>query len=213
MGLLFGLLALFVWGAWTGRVTEESMKALVAAGGVWSPLLFIVVGTIAPLAWIPRMMTSIVAGALFGFWAGSSLALIGGAGGALAGYWLGRKLGHDYVMKKVGPKGQRVAAFMARHGFVAISLGRISPITNCEAISLGSGLLAVPMRVYIPSTIVGMAPGSLLYAGFGSAVLSEEGWTSTTVSIIAAVVLSVITGWWLWRMWKRDQAELQSTSN
>lgn len=206
VGLLLALLALFAWAVGTGVLTEELLKGWVEAGGAWSPLVFVVIATIAPLAWVPRMMTSIVAGALFGLWVGAALALAGGVGGGMAGYWLGKKLGHDFVMAKIGPKGKRIADFLARRGFIAISLGRISPITNCEAISLGSGLLGVPMRVYVPSTIVGMAPGSLMYAAFGASVLDENGWTNTTVSIAVAVVLTAITGAWLWVMWRKDTA-------
>lgn len=207
VGLLLALLGLFVWAVGSGVLTEERLASWVEAGGAWSPLLFVVIATLAPLAWVPRMMTSIVAGALFGLWFGAALALAGGTGGALASYWLGKKLGHDFVMARIGPKGKRIADFLARRGFVAISLGRISPVTNCAAISLGSGLLGVPMRVYIPSTIVGMAPGALLYAAFGAAVLDQDGW-NTTASVIVAVVLAVLTGWWLWAMWKKDRAEM-----
>ena len=207
VALMLGLLAVSVWAAMTGRLTEEILQSWVAAGGVWSPIVFVVIATIAPLAWVPRMMTSIVAGALFGFAAGSVLALVGGIGGGLAGYWMGHSLGHDFVMKKIGPRGKAVADFLGRRGFLAIALGRISPITNCEAISLGSGLLGLPMRVYIPSTIVGMAPGSLLYAAFGSAVLSEDAAWTSAVSAVVALAMTAATGWWLWRMWKKDKAE------
>lgn len=210
VGLMLGLLAVSIWAALTGRLTEEILQEWVAAGGVWSPILFIVVATIAPLAWVPRMMTSIVAGALFGFAAGSVLALVGGIGGGLAGYWMGHSLGHGYVMAKIGPRGKTVAEFLGRRGFLAIALGRISPITNCEAISLGSGLLGLPMRVYIPSTVAGMLPGSLLYAAFGSAVLSEDAAWTTAASAVVALLMTAATGWWLWRMWKKDKAEQQA---
>lgn len=207
IGLMVGLLAVTAWAGYTGRLTEEKLQALVAAGGIWSPILFIVVATLAPLAWIPRMMTSIVAGALFGLAGGTLLALIGGLGGALAGYWMGHSLGHDYVMKKIGPRGKSVAEFLGRRGLPAIALGRISPITNCEAISLGSGLIGLPMRVYLPATIVGMIPGSFLYSAFGAAVLTEDAAWTTAVSATVAILMTAATVWWLWRMWKKDKAE------
>lgn len=208
LGLMLGPLAITGWAHFTGRLTTEDLEALVAAGGIWSPLLFVMIASVAPLVWVPRMMTSIAAGALFGFWAGAALALMGGFGGALAGYWLGHSLGHDFVMKKIGPRGKAISDFLARRGLVAIALGRISPVTNCEAISLGSGLIGLPMRVYIPSTIVGMLPGSLLYSAFGSSVVSQnDSWTGVALSVVLAFLMTAATGWWLWRMWKKDKAE------
>lgn len=209
VGLTVGLLAITIWAASTGRLTEEKLQALVAAGGIWSPILFVVIATLGPVAWVPRMMTSIVAGALFGLAGGSALALVGGVGGGLAGYGMGRSLGHDYVMKKIGPRGKAVAEFLGRRGLPAIALGRISPITNCAAISLGSGLIGLPLRIYVPATIVGMLPGSILYAAFGAAVLTEDAAWTSAVSGAVALVLAAGTGWWLWRMWLRDKAEQQ----
>lgn len=208
LGLMLGPLAITGWAHFTGRLTAEDLEALVAAGGMWSPLLFVLIASVAPLVWVPRMMTSIVAGALFGFWAGAALALLGGVGGALAGYWLGHSLGHDFVMKKIGPRGKAIADFLARRGLIAIALGRISPVTNCEAISLGSGLIGLPMRVYVPSTIIGMLPGSLLYSAFGSSVVAQDdSWTGVALSILVALLMTAGTGWWLWIMWKKDKAE------
>jgi len=208
LGLMLGPLAITGWAHFTGRLTAEDIESLVAAGGMWSPLVFVVIASVAPLVWVPRMMTSIAAGALFGFWAGAVLGLIGGVGGALAGYWMGHSLGHDFVMKKIGPRGKAIADFLARRGLVAIALGRISPVTNCEAISLGSGLLGLPMRVYIPSTIIGMLPGSLLYAAFGSSLMVQnDTWTGVALTVVVALLMTAGTGWWLWRMWKKDKAE------
>ena len=207
VALTAGLLGLSAWAVWTERLTEDSLRGVVEAGGVWSPAVFVVLASVLPMAWVPRMMISIVAGALFGFVAGSALALVGGVGGGVTTYYLGRTLGHDYVMKKIGPKGKAIAEFLARRGFPAIALGRISPVTNCTSISLGSGLVGLPLRVYVPATAAGMAPSAMLYAGFGSSVLTEDAAWVTAFTGAAALLLTVATGVWLWRMWKKDQAE------
>jgi uncharacterized membrane protein YdjX (TVP38/TMEM64 family) len=205
IGLMVSLLGLAIGGWATGRISRESVEALVEAGGPLSPVLFVVVATLLPIAWIPRMMTSIVAGAMFGFWLGALLALAGGFGGAISAYYMGHWLGHDFVMKKIGVKGKGVVDFLARNGFIAIALGRINPVMNCEAISLGSGLMGLPMRIYIPSTLAGMAPGSLLYSAFGSSVLTEDAAWGSVISATAAVLMTVATGWWLWVLWRRDK--------
>ena len=212
VGISTALLAGSIWAARAGYLTEETIRVFVERGGVWSPILFVVAATILPLMWVPRMMTSVVAGALFGFWTGTLLSLVGGLGGALAGYFMGWYFGHDYVMQKAGPFQRRLLGFIDDHAFTAIALLRICPVMNCELLSLGSGLTGVRMRVYITSSALGILPGSLLYAAFGSAVLGPDAAWVSLVSGILFVVLSAATGGWVVWMYRRDQQAARTVS-
>lgn len=204
IALSVGLLATTAVLASQGRLDAVAIQTFVARGGIWSPILYVFLAAFLHLAWVPRAVLTAAAAALFGFTLGAMLGLAGGLAGAMLGYALGNRLGHPYLDRKAGARGRLVLAFVSRHGFLAIVLGRVNPAMSCELVSLCAGLAAVPMRRYIPASIVGMLPGSILYAAFGASLVSRDtGWVMAS-SIAGFVVLSVVTGFWLWALWKRD---------
>lgn len=195
-----------------GRLDAAAIQAFVAKGGIWSPILYVFVAALLHIAWVPRAVLTAAAAALFGFTLGAVLGLAGGLLGAMIGYAMGKRLGHPYLDRKAGARGRLVLAFIARHGFLAIVLGRVNPAMSCELVSLCGGLAAVPMRRYVPASVVGMLPGSILYAAFGASIVAEDaGWVMAT-SIAGFVVLSVVTGVWLWALWKRDLRQKRADS-
>lgn len=197
-------LAVSAWLASRGLLTVDAIRGLVAQGGLWSPLLYLVLAAILPIGWVPRLVTTAVAGALFGFPLGCVLGLVGGVAGGMLGYAIGFQLGHPWVEAHAGPRGRKVLSFVARRGFAAIVLGRICPAMSCELISLGSGIAAIPMRTFVPATVVGMFPGSILYAALGASIV-EETHAVTLASVVVFGVLSLVTGIWIWRLWKLDE--------
>lgn len=204
IALSVGLLAATALLASQGRLDAAAIQSFVAKGGVLSPILYVVVATFLHIAWVPRSVLTAAAAALFGFTLGAVLGLAGGLLGAMIGYAMGKRLGHPYLDRKAGKRGRLVLAFISRHGFLAIVLGRVNPTMSCELVSLCGGLAAVPMRRYIAASVVGMLPGSVLYAAFGASIVAEDSGWGLGLSIAGFVVLSLVTGVWLWKLWKRD---------
>lgn len=201
------LLAASAWLAWRELLTFESIRALVAAGGIWSPVVYLVVASVLPVAWVPRALLTGVAAALFGFEFGALLGLAAGMGGAWLGYLLGKRLGHPYLQRSAGARGQRVLGFIARNGVPAVVLLRICPAMSCELVSLAGGLAAMPPRPYLLASLVGMLPGSILYAAFGSSLVGKDDAWVTITSLALFAGLSVVTVVWLRRIWRREASE------
>src|SRR2546428_511405 len=84
-----GALGVGLWLASRGELSTEAIRGLVAQGGLWSPLVYLVLATMLPIGWVPRFATTAVAGALFGFPLGVVLGLVGGVSGAMLGYAIG----------------------------------------------------------------------------------------------------------------------------
>lgn len=205
--LVTGLGALALTAHLAGWLTSEDIQALVEAGGTWSPLVYIVVASLLIVAWFPRSLLSMVAGALFGVSLGAVLALVMGATGALGGYYLGVKLGHPYLAQKAQDgRSRRIVEFIQRRGFWAVLACRVCPLVPSELISVTSGVTAIPLAHFVLASLLGMAPGAFLYAAFGASLLDPEGWTTTVASLAGFALLTLITGYFLVELWRRDRA-------
>ena len=213
--LLIALAILFALSSavalWCGWLTKENVRALVAQRGGWAPVAYVLLASLLGMAWVPRWLLTAVAGALFGIQNGALLGLMGGLGGALGGYVLGWKLGNPYVSHRTGNKRDktgRVFDFVSRHGFTAILLGRVCPAISCQLVSLSAGAAGISLVNFSAATVLGMAPGSLLYAAFGASILDPDSKGILVLSLLAFGILSLIAGTILWSMWKRDRIGL-----
>ncbi|MBW3551498.1 MAG: VTT domain-containing protein, partial [Proteobacteria bacterium] len=121
--------------------------------------------------------------------------------------------GNPYLERNAGKRGKQVLAFIGRHGFPAVVLLRICPAMSCELVSLAGGLAAMPPRTYLGASFVGMLPGSILYAAFGSSLVQkDDAWvTVTTVALFAALSLGTVV--WLRRIWRREASEAPATAD
>src|SRR3712207_5013501 len=84
----------------------ERIRSTVEAAGPWGPLVYIVLKVatmvIAPLSSAPLRMS---AGAIFGFWEGVLLTVLGGVLGGSANFWISRLIGRRLVARCVGASG------------------------------------------------------------------------------------------------------------
>ncbi len=174
--LLTALGVLAVLAHFRGWLTPEDIQELVAAGGAWSPLIYIVVASLLITAWFPRGLLSMVAGALFGTGFGAVLAQNMGSTGAMGGYLLGVKLGHPYLEHRAKDgRSKRIVEFIQRRGFWAVLACRVCPLVPSELISVTSGVTAIPFLHFVAASLIGMAPGAFLYAAFGASLLDPDG--------------------------------------
>ena len=192
------------YGMYCGFLTQSSIQSWVKSSRGWAPVIYVVIASVLNATWAPRWLTTVVAGALFGLVIGAMLALTAGVAGSIAAYVFGRKLGRPYLASHTSADKKRLAGFLRRHGFLAVFLTRVCPLVPCEIISLASGCLAVPAASFILATVLGMLPGSFLYAAFGSSLINDEGAWVKWGSLVGFGVLALITGIILARLWRRE---------
>jgi uncharacterized membrane protein YdjX (TVP38/TMEM64 family) len=192
---------------YTGLLTQESLRSWVESSNGWAPVIYVVLASVLNATWAPRWLTTVVAGALFGLVAGALLALTAGVSGSIAAYLFGRNLGHPYLATHTNTDKKRMARFLRRHGFLAVFLTRVCPLVPCEIISLASGSLAIPAGSFILATFLGMLPGSFLYAAFGSSLINDEAPWIKWGSVAGFLVLTLITGVIMARLWRKEAAE------
>ncbi len=149
---------------------------------------FYAAATLLPL---PKAVCTIAGGAIFGFWVGFAVVLIGavvGSTGAFAGArWLGRNSVRGLNVDRV----RRLDAQIGRRGFVTVLITRLVPIIPFTTINYILGLTAVTLRSYVGATAIGIVPGTAVYVAVGAYGFSPGSWPFA-IAVGGVVVLSIV---------------------
>lgn len=154
-----------------------------------SPPAAIAIGAVLLCSLVPRTPISLVAGALFGAYAGAawafSAAVIAAALTFAGGRWAGREL----VAQRAGERLRRVDSWMARRGLIAVVVVRLLPIAPFGLVGYAYGASSVRFRHYLLGTAIGSFPSALSYAVIGAAAADPDSLSWLTFLPAAAGVL------------------------
>ncbi len=146
------------------------VKVEVLQWGVWGPLVFMLLYAVGPSFLVPGAVMTIAGGLAFGTAWGSVYSLIGGDAGALLAFAAGRFLGKSFVEQIVGERFQSMLQKIAKHGFQIIFYLRMVPVIPYNALNLLAGASPIAFRDYFWATMIGMVPGTILFAFLGDAL-------------------------------------------
>jgi len=178
--LLGGLLAigLALWLTPLGALaSRERALALLAAIRRWptpglAPLVFVALYTVAAGLALPGSALTLAGGALYRLWPGLLLNWAGALLGATLGFLLARRLGRDFVARRLKGRAAALDERAGRHGFRTILFLRLVPLVPFNALNYGAGLSAVRLRDYVGASALGILPGSFAYTYFADAILA-----------------------------------------
>lgn len=141
----------------------------VSGFGWFGPVMIVIVMVVQMfLIIVPSWLLMIVAIVAYGPIWGSTLVFAGIFAASTVGYLIGRIMGPDATARLIGMKSQRkVTGFLERYGVWAIVITRINPLLSNDAISFMAGLLRMRYRVFILSTMAGIAPLVIVIAWLG----------------------------------------------
>lgn len=186
----------FALGAYFTRkgihLTPEAFKDFVLSLGIMGPIIYIGIFVIRPLFLIPSIALFIGGGLAFGPVLGASYASFGAALGGTVGFWVSRKMGHEYVMKKLKLGADLIDS--TRFNFSVVFLLSLIPVMPVTVINYGAGLSPMKFRSYIVAHTLGIIPRAFAYAFFGSTLL-EIGSTKFRVALLIFIVLGIITAY------------------
>jgi uncharacterized membrane protein YdjX (TVP38/TMEM64 family) len=142
--------------------------------GAWGPLFVALFYVVACVFLLPGSVLTLGAGFLFGVPVGLLSAWIGATVGSCVAFLVGRTLARDWIARKVSgnPRFTAVDEAVAREGFKIVLLLRLSPIFPFNFLNYALGLTKVSFGSYALASLIGMLPGGLMYAYFGSAARS-----------------------------------------
>jgi uncharacterized membrane protein YdjX (TVP38/TMEM64 family) len=106
----------------------------------------------------------------FGALWGAVWSMIGAYLGALVAFAAGRFLGRSFVERIIGERLRALADKLARNGFYIILYLRLVPVIPYNALNLLAGASPIVFRDYFWASVIGMIPGTILFAFLGDAL-------------------------------------------
>ncbi len=175
----------------------------VAGLGVWGPIAFIAGYMVATVAFVPGVVLTLAAGALFGLVRGTIYTLAGATLGATAAFLVARYLARAPIEKKIAgnPRFQAIDRAVSGEGWKIVALLRLSPVFPFNLLNYALGLTKVRFLDYLLASIA-MLPGTLLYVYYGKAAGSLAGaaagrypkgtgyWVSLGIGLLATVAVT-----------------------
>jgi uncharacterized membrane protein YdjX (TVP38/TMEM64 family) len=186
----------FALGAYFTRrgihLTPESFKAFVLSLGILGPIIYVGIFIIRPLLLIPSIALFVGGGLAFGPILGPSYASVGAALGGTVGFWISRKMGHEYVIKKLKLGADLIDT--TRFSFSVVFLLSLLPIMPVTVINYGAGLSTMKFKNYIVAHILGITPRAFAYGFFGSTLL-EIGSAKFRIALLTLMIIGLVTAY------------------
>jgi uncharacterized membrane protein YdjX (TVP38/TMEM64 family) len=174
------------------------VKVQVLKWGVWGPVIFMLLYAVGPSFLVPGAVMTVAGGLAFGTVWGSVYSLIGGDVGALLAFGAGRFLGKSFVERIIGDRFQSMLQKIAKHGFQIILYLRMVPVIPYNALNLLAGASPITFHDYFWATMIGMIPGTILFAFLGDALWHPLSPKFFLALLLIAVSLAIGEGYRRW---------------
>jgi len=113
-------------------------------------------------------LATIVGGYLFGLWLGAAASVIGATIGAVAVFLAARTALGELLRAKAGPALRRMEDGFRRNAFSYLLVLRLVPVFPFWLVNLVPAFCGVSLRTYTLATLIGIVPGSFVFASVGS---------------------------------------------
>ncbi|MBK3734972.1 phospholipase [Azospirillum brasilense] len=193
-----------VWGLWNHTPLRDwaTLDAVLegferlresAFGPLWLILLYVAGGFVL----FPVLLLIAATAIALGPWVGFPTALAGVLASAAALFWVGRFTGRRPIERYGGAVVQRASAAFGERGVLAMAALRVVPVAPFTVVNLVAGASRIRFADYLFGTILGMAPGILVFNLLGhqlERVLTEPTPTDMVLLGLAAVT-ALGLGW------------------
>ncbi len=174
-----------------------------AGDGRWAAPAAILAFVVLASVGAPQVVLITALVAAFGPWAGFAYSWIAKVLSCALGFAVGRRFGAGLIERRAGPNLRRVMEGLARHGFWASALIRLTPTVPSVVINIAAGCSPMRFRDFIAGTALGSVPKMALVAFAGySAINGIEGagvyaWISLAGALGMMVVVGLIGRRWM----------------
>jgi uncharacterized membrane protein YdjX (TVP38/TMEM64 family) len=176
---------------------RETLAGFVSTYGAWSVVAFIVFYAAAIAVSLPGgAILTITGGFLFGSVLGSIYVVVGASIGATILFLAARTAVGEPLRARAGPGLKRMEKGFQENAFSYLMFLRLIPLFPFWLVNLVPAFLGVPLRTYVVATVIGIIPGSFVYASVGNGVgaLFDTGKTPDLGIIFAPDILIPIVG-------------------
>jgi uncharacterized membrane protein YdjX (TVP38/TMEM64 family) len=139
--------------------------------GVWGPVVFIAGYVAATVAFVPGVLLTLAAGAIFGLVRGVLYVLIGATLGSAAAFLVARYVARAAIERRIAGNARFAAIDRAvgAEGRKIVFLLRLSPVFPFNLLNYALGLTRVRFADFLVAS-VGMIPGTILYVYYGKLI-------------------------------------------
>jgi uncharacterized membrane protein YdjX (TVP38/TMEM64 family) len=217
--LLLGLVTFFALGLnrqlsfETLSRNEAEITGWVAANRLAAAVMYVItLATVIAFAVPASALLTAASGFLFGVWAGAALSVVGGTLGASVLFFAARTAFYDLFHARAGAALARLEEGFRRDSFSYVLFLRFVPIFPSWLVSSVSALLGMNPGRFALATMLGVIPGSLIFASIGAdfGLLFKNGQTPdlgaifqtrTLLPLLGLAILSLMPV--LYRRWRR----------
>lgn len=184
---------------------RDRLRLWVDGFGVWGPLVYILVYSIAPSLMMPGLALTVVGGVLFGPVRGSIYVMAGATIGASVAFLIARHMGREWVEGVVkGGRLEELDAKVERQGWKIVAFTRLIPLFPFNFLNYAFGLTKIKFSHYLIATFVFMIPGAVAYVVFSSSILDLlKGGISLEFVIGAVLVVMISLAAYLYKKYKK----------
>ena len=175
---------------------RDRLVGFVDRHAVLAPVLYALGYALAVALSIPgAIILTIAGGFLFGTWLGTALVVTGATVGATIVFLIARTALGDFLRAKAGPRIRRMEAGFREDAFNYLLVLRLIPIFPFWLVNIVPAFLGVSTGTYVLATLLGIIPGSFVFAGVGNglgAVLEAGGDPDLGLLFEAEVLLPIV---------------------
>lgn len=200
--ILAGLVLFFALGldrhlSWdTLRQNRQALLDSVALHPARTAALFVLLYAVLTALSVPGASFFTVGGGfLFGPLAGGALAVVAATLGATGIFLAARTALGDFLRRRIGPAMARAEAGFRQNALSYMLFLRLMPVFPFWMVNLAAAFLAVPLRVFVFGTAVGIIPGTFVYASVGNglgAVLDAGGRPDLSLILHKEILLPIV---------------------
>ena len=178
------------------KENRETLKAFVAGMGVTAVIVYIGIYATAVAFSLPGgAIMTLAGGFLFGAMFGTVYVIIAATLGATALFLIARSTLGDILRAKAGPFVQKMEAGFQENALSYLLILRLVPAFPFWVVNLVPALLGVKLSTYVLGTVVGIIPGSFVFATFGAglgAIFDMGGEVSLKAILTPEIVAGLI---------------------
>jgi uncharacterized membrane protein YdjX (TVP38/TMEM64 family) len=193
--LLAALVGAIVWLAFHREILQfAALEQELRRFGAWSPILFVLVYSLATVLFVPGSILTVAGGALFGPLWGTLWNLSGATLGATLAFMIARYVGADWVARRAGERLARLIRGVEEEGWRFVAFVRLVPLFPFNLVNYAFGLTRVSLVEYVIASFVCMAPGAVAYTYLGYAGLEAASGRAGAIhkALLALALLAAV---------------------
>lgn len=203
------LAAIALLAALLGRLDAVQLQIWLRSTGVWAPMLYILLYTIATVLILPSTPLNLLGGALFGPWLGTLWTTVAAMIAAIVTFAFTRTVGRKAIARRLSRQGQTgrwqtLDAEIRQGGLFYMIAIRLVPFMPYGLLNFAAGLTSISYRDYLLGTLLGTTPGILPYVLLGSGLRAVQ--TGDRLPLVIALALTgILIGGSIWYRRRRSR--------